>query len=152
MSQIPMLPCTCATLRRAARALTQLYEGALRPFGLRATQFTILQVLSITGEITQGKLGRILAMDSTTLTRTLEIMSRQGWITKRHGKDRREWRLGLAKSGKTELESALPAWQQVQDVVTRGIGADRSDQLTNLANHLTNAIATKEDRHEGKTI
>ena len=91
-------------------------------------------------------------MDSTTLTRTLEIMSRQGWITKRRGKDRREWRLQMAKAGKAQLERALPAWQQVQDEVKREMGADRSDQLTNLANHLTNAIATKEDRHEGKTI
>ena len=104
-SALPKLPCGCATLRRAARALTQLYEEALRPFGLRSTQFTILQALSFTGEITQGELGRILAMDSTTLTRTLEIMRRQGWITKRRGKDKREWRLQLAVNGKAQLHS-----------------------------------------------
>jgi DNA-binding MarR family transcriptional regulator len=140
---IPTLPCMCATLRRTARALTQLYEEALRPFGLRATQFTILQALSLTGEVTQGELGRILAIDSTTLTRTLEIMSRQRWITKRRGKDKREWRLRMTKAGKAEFERAVPAWQQVQDKVKREMGADRSDQLTKLANHLTNAINNK---------
>lgn len=142
-----MLPCTCATLRRATRALTQLYEEALRPFGLRATQFTILQVLSITGEITQGELGRILAMESTTLTRTLEIMNRQGWITKRRGKDRREWRLGLAKAGTATLERALPAWQQIQESAKEQLGSVRWNQLTKLANDLTTAITMKEDRH-----
>jgi DNA-binding MarR family transcriptional regulator len=147
MSQIPILPCTCATLRRAARALTQVYEEALRPFGLRPTQFTILQVLSLTGEITQGELGRILAMDSTTLTRTLEIMRRQGWITKRRGKDRREWRLGLAKAGKARCEAALPAWRQIQENAKEQLGSVRWNQLTNLANDLTNAITMKEDRH-----
>lgn len=63
-------PCMCATLRRASRALTQLYDEALRPLGLRATQFTVLQALSFTGEVSQGELGQLLAMDSTTLTRT----------------------------------------------------------------------------------
>jgi len=149
---IPTLPCTCATLRRTARALTQIYEEALRPFGLRATQFTILQVLSLAGELTQGELGRILAMDSTTLTRTLEIMSRQRWIAKRRGKDRREWRLRIAKAGKAQFEGAVPAWQQVQDKVKREMGAGQLDQLTKLANHLTNAITTKEDRHEEETV
>lgn len=71
----------------------------MRPVGLRATQFTILQALSRTGEVTQGRLGEILAMDSTTLTRTLEIMSARGWIAKRPGKDRRERRLCLALAG-----------------------------------------------------
>ena len=76
-SLVPPLPCFCASLRRASRALTQVYEQALRPLGLRGTQFTVLQALSLAGEVPQGELGRILAMDSTTLTRTLEIMRRR---------------------------------------------------------------------------
>src|SRR5215471_2139792 len=88
---LPKLPCTCATLRRASRALTQFYEDALRPLGLRSSQLTLLQVLDRAGERTQGELGRILAMDSTTLTRTLAIMAREGLIAKQRGEDRREW-------------------------------------------------------------
>src|SRR5438270_13211263 len=47
---------------------------------MRVTQLTILQVLSRAGDLTQGKLGELLSLDSTTLTRTLKIMVRQGWI------------------------------------------------------------------------
>jgi DNA-binding MarR family transcriptional regulator len=151
-SALPKLPCACATLRRAARALTQLYEEALRPFGLRSTQFTILQALSFTGEITQGELGRILAMDSTTLTRTLEIMRRQGWITKRRGKDRREWRLQLAANGKAQFARALPAWQNIQENVKRRMGAEPWEQLMKLANDVTAEIATTEDRHDKQRV
>ena len=81
--ELPILPCMCASFRRASRALTQLYDEALRPVGLRATQFTILQTLSLAGEVSQGGLAQILAMDSTTLTRTLRIMGREGWIAER---------------------------------------------------------------------
>jgi hypothetical protein len=92
-SPLPVLPCMCGSFRRTSRALTQLYEAALRPLGLRSTQFTILQVLSLAGEVSQGQLGDMLAMDSTSLTRTLAIMVREGWIAERRGKDRRERRL-----------------------------------------------------------
>src|SRR5438270_5043887 len=95
----PILPCMCANVRRAARALTQRYDDALRPLGLTITQFTILQALSLAGEPTQGELGELLAMDSTTLTRTLAIMSRNGWIGKHYGADRRERRLRLTRAG-----------------------------------------------------
>ena len=108
--ELPILPCMCASFRRASRALTQLYDQALRPVGLRATQFTILQALSLAGEVSQGDLARILAMDSTTLTRTLQIMGREGWIAERRGADRRERLLRLAKAGRYQFTRALPSW------------------------------------------
>src|SRR5260370_34327720 len=119
LRELPNLPCMCASFRRASRALTQLYEEALRPLGLRATQFTILQALSLAGEVSQGKLGEMLAMDSTSLTRTLAIMQREGWISERRGRpnadrpkeDRRQRWLCLAKAGQAQLNRALPVWE-----------------------------------------
>src|SRR6266700_3979162 len=110
--RFPGLPCMCSSIRRASRAMTQLYEDALRPLGLRATQFTILQVLSRAGEVSQGHLGEMLAMDSTSLTRTLGIMRREGWIAERRGEDRRERWLRLAKTGEARLSRALPVWEK----------------------------------------
>ena len=142
---LPSLPCLCATLRRCTRALTQHYEDALRPFGLRGSQFTILQVLELAGGVAQGQLGEILAMDSTTLTRTLDIMERHGWITKRSGKDRRERLLRLAKAGQIQLNRALPAWQKVQSRLRRRLGDEHWEQLMKLTNDVT-ATVTKEER------
>lgn len=137
---LPALPCVCASFRRTARALTQFYEKELRPTGLRATQFTVLQVLSVAGEVTQGKLGRVLAMDSTSLTRTLRIMSRQGWIGKTRGADRREWRLRLSKTGAIQFKRALPRWEEAQARLRVQLGADLWNQLMKLTNHVTNAV------------
>jgi DNA-binding MarR family transcriptional regulator len=136
----PSLPCMCASLRRASRALTQLYEDALRPTGLRATQFTVLQTLSLAGEVTQGELGQILAMDSTTLTRTLTIMGRHGWIAKRRGEDRREWRMRLSKAGETQLKKALPHWEKAQKQLRRQLGEELSDNLMKLTQKVTTAL------------
>ncbi|HTZ74116.1 MAG TPA: MarR family transcriptional regulator [Candidatus Aquilonibacter sp.] len=127
----------CGTLRRTSRALTQLYEQALRPLGLRATQFTILQVLSRAGEVLQGRLGEMLAMDSTSLTRTLGIMRRHGWISERRGKDRRERWLRLTKSGEAKLGQALPAWEKMQARLRRQLGDKGWNDLLRFADEAT---------------
>lgn len=137
------LPCTCATLRRASRALSQRYDQAMRPMGITITHFTILQALSITGEVPQGKLGEILAMDSTTLTRTLGIMKRHGWITIRRGTDSRERWLSLSKSGKAEFNRALPHWKTTQAQVRTRIGEKRWRNLTNLLNEVTSMVLSE---------
>jgi DNA-binding MarR family transcriptional regulator len=135
---IPTLPCMCASLRRAARALTQLYEQALRPLGLRATQFTVLQALQLAGEVSQGELGQMLVMDSTSLTRTLEIMRRRGWIVKRPGKDQRERRLSLSPAGRERLRSATPAWEKAQARLRQQLGTEPWTEFLRLTNQVTN--------------
>jgi len=138
----------CGNFRRTSRALTQLYEQALRPLGLRATQFTILQALALAGEVTQGQLGEMLAMDSTSLTRTLAIMVRQSWITVRRGKDRRERRLRLASGGETQLKNAVPVWEKVQSRLRRQLGAQAWKNLLQLTQQVTGVVKTKEARYE----
>ena len=131
------LSCMCASFRRVARVLTQHYEAALRPIGLRATQFTLLQALSLAGEVSQGTLGEILAIDSTTLTRTLAIMERQGWIASRSGDDRRERLLSLSRAGRAEYNRALPLWEKVQQQLRAQFGNKRWNELLNLTNEVT---------------
>lgn len=141
---LPNLPCMCGSFRRAARALTQLYEEALRPLGLRATQMTILQVLARAGELSQGQLGEALAIDSTTLTRTLAIMLRQGWIEERRGEDRRERLLRLSKAGGKLLQRASPVWEKAQSGLRHKLGAQAWDDLLRSTTQVTN-IAIKGD-------
>ena len=143
---MPTLPCMCASLRRASRALTQHYEDALRPTGLRATQFTILQALTLAGDVTQGQLGEILAMDSTTLTRTLAIMSRQRWVKKRRGADRREWRIEISSEGKALFKRALPHWERIQTQLHKQLGNTQWEQLMALTDTVTK-VATAAQTH-----
>jgi DNA-binding MarR family transcriptional regulator len=136
-SPIPALPCMCASLRRAARAFTQHYDEALRPLGMTITQFTILQALSLAGDVSQGQLGKILAMDSTTLTRTLQIMSEHRWIERRDGTDRRQRRIRLSTTGRVEFKRALPYWENAQERLRTQLGKARWNNLENLINEAT---------------
>lgn len=151
---IPPLPCLCASFRRAARALTQMYEEALRPLGLRATQMTILQVLAHIGEASQKQLGTILSIDSTTLTRTLAIMLREGWVRERRGKDRRERLLSLSKAGQRKLERATPVWEQTQArlraQLEQGMGKSAWDDMMRSTNQIAGLAITDVAQGEAK--
>ncbi len=144
-SSLPVLPCLCSSFRRTSRALTQLYEQVLNPLGLRVTQFTILQVLALAGEVTQRQLGDMLVMDSTTLTRTLLIMARQGWIAERRGEDRRQRWLRLSEGGEKQLKRALPAWEKVQSQLRRRVGGQVWQNLFQLTNQVTNTAIAQGD-------
>ena len=140
---IPELPCICASFRRTARALTQVYEEALRPLGLRATQFTVLQVLQRVGEVSQGQLGGMLAMDSTSLTRTLAIMRRAGWVSEQRGEDRRERRIRLFAAGEAKLKQAMPVWEKVQARLRKKLGKRGWGSLLKLTHHVTEIARTQ---------
>ncbi len=116
-----VLPCACANLRRAARAATRLYNRELRETGLEVTQHTILMALEATGETTQGELGRILSLDSTTLTRMLAPLMSEGWVKDRPGEDRRRRLLCLTRAGKRKFRNAQAAWERAQAVLEAGV-------------------------------
>jgi DNA-binding MarR family transcriptional regulator len=126
---LPELECLCASLRRASRAVTQAYENELRPEGLRATQLTLLHVLRRQGSLTQGEIGDLLALDSTTLTRTLGLMESAGWIRWRAGEDRRERHWELTTAGERKWKKALPAWERAQAKARARIGARALETL-----------------------
>ena len=73
-------PCVCSTLRMVSRAVTQLYDDVLRPSGLRVTQFSILATIARLGEANLRQLEDMLAIDQTTLTRSLNLLERDGVI------------------------------------------------------------------------
>jgi Transcriptional regulators len=137
---IPALPCTCASLRRATRALTLLYDEALRPTGLRSTQFTIFQTLSLVGAANQKQLAHILAIDSTSLTRALEPMLQQRWIERHRGDDRRQWIFTLSASGKALFQRALRPWNRLQARLQRQLGPDLWNSISDTADRLTSNL------------
>ena len=116
------LPCFSANLRRASRAVGRLYGAELRKSGLEATQFTLLAVLASLGEAMQGDLAQRLAIDSTTLTRTLGRLEERGWVASRSGEDRRERWIRLTPRGRGRYETALPHWHAAQDRLRKALG------------------------------
>jgi len=133
------LPCACAQLRRAARAATRMYNEELRASEIEITQYTLLMALDLAGEITQKRLGRLLSMDSTTLTRTLGLLLNRGWVRAEAGEDRREKLLSLTLAGRKKFAQARPGWERAQARLRAGLGERAWGQMETLLTGVASA-------------
>src|SRR6266404_5829571 len=129
-------PCVCNTLRMASRAVTQLYDDDLRPSGLRVTQYSILAMIARMGEANLRQLEDTLAIDQTTLTRSLNLLERDRVIERVPHHDGRIKAMRLTSKGRRVLGVARPLWAQAQDRVLRELGrpawADAQRRLARL--------------------
>jgi DNA-binding MarR family transcriptional regulator len=119
---LEMEGCACFALRRASRALTQFYDRALRPHGLRATQLPLL-VAARKGPLPLGPMAEGLGMDRTTLLRNLRPLVRRGLIAQGIEEGTRKTILELTAAGRTLLLRAYPAWKKAQAQVLSWIGS-----------------------------
>jgi DNA-binding MarR family transcriptional regulator len=110
---------TCAgfNLRRASRAVSQHFDHALAPTGLRMTQFTLLGALALGGSVTINELARVLVIDRTTLTRNLRLLRVSGHVTAAVNGTGREQRLSLTDDGRAVLARAIPLWRTAQNTL-----------------------------------
>ncbi len=121
--------CVANRLRRADRAVMQYYDAALRPFGLRMTQLSLLVALRLRGPVTIQDLAKVMVMDRTTLTRNLAALERQGLVRVEPGEDRRTREARLSGDGHEVLARAYPEWRKAQARVCRKLGAERARRL-----------------------
>jgi DNA-binding MarR family transcriptional regulator len=132
------MPCYCATLRQAARAVTVLYEEVLRDSGLHATQYTALQVLEQTGSrgmpgLTTTELAQGIGIDQTTATRTLALIRKAGLATDTAGTDRRERRWALSAKGQALVRTLRPRWEAAQQAFEARLGRAEAAALKQAA-------------------
>ena len=121
------LPCYCATLRQAARAVTVLYEDMLGDSALHATQYTALQLLESAPNLTTTELAEALGVDQTTATRTLALIRKAGFASDTVGDDRRQRRWILTAQGQALLRKLKPRWEAAQEAFERRLG--RADAM-----------------------
>jgi DNA-binding MarR family transcriptional regulator len=131
--KLQSLPCYCATLRQAARAVTALYEEVLGESGLHATQYTALQVLKQVPNLTTTELADAIGIDQTTATRTLALIRKSGLAIDKSGGDRREKRWVLTPAGETTHRSLRPKWQAAQAAFEKQLGRTEAAALKKAA-------------------
>ena len=128
--------CACQQVRMAARAVTRAYDRALRPSGLRSTQFTILVAASVAGGIPLHRLAKILGLERTSLTRNLAAIERKGLIEVAEV-DGRTRKVIVLPAGETLLTQALLLWDQAQERLREKLGEEGwstlRDSLSDLA-------------------
>lgn len=114
--------CTCANLRMASRAVTQLYSSVLGPSGLKGSQFTLISWLAKKGPLAMNELAGFLVTDRTTLTRNLKPLERKGLVEITPGEDRRVRMVSITDAGRATFERAKPLWAEAQAAMVERLG------------------------------
>jgi DNA-binding MarR family transcriptional regulator len=121
--------CACGRLRRAARALTQLYDDAMADAGLRVTQFSLLRSVAHEGPLKISLLAARQLLDRTALSRNLDPLVDQGYVEIVRGHDARTREVAITRKGKAVLRAAQPQWEKAQQEVARRLGTEKLDAL-----------------------
>ncbi len=133
--------CLCANARRAALALTSLYDEALAPHGLKVTQFSLLCAIERHGEPNLTELAGATGLDRSTLGRNLRVLEGLGFVSLSPGEDQRDRVVALTKGGRARVRAAAGAWAKVQETLSGALGPDAA-QLVAIARRVT-ALARK---------
>ena len=133
--------CVGFNLRQATRVVTQLYDGILRPSGLRSTQFSLLSVIGIREHVSITQLAEDAVMDRTTLTRNLDLLKREGLVRIQPRDDGRVRDVTLTPAARHKLAVATPLWEKAQTHITKQLGAGRVERL--LADLTTVVVGTQ---------
>jgi len=112
-----LLSCKCFRLRQASRIVTQFYDKKLKTCGIKITQLNILSSLASGKSLSMTELSENLFIDRTTLTRSLEILNRQGLIEKVKSQDARQRKVKLTNIGFETLDKTIPLWLEAEEEV-----------------------------------
>ena len=122
---MPADPCICISTRKAANALTNLYDEALEKSGIKVTQYSLLKVIDRSSEITINELSKQTKLNRTTLTRNLAVLESDELIELiSDPEDLRKSIVRLTKSGEKTLKKAQTYWEEVQKKAKKVLGKD----------------------------
>ena len=125
--------CFCLASRQAARKITRLYDSLMQGSGVRITQFTILSQLMLRGEMPIGRLAGILGMERTTLSRNLNLLEDNEWVSVNVGEDPRARMIGITARGRGIVRRGFPYWSKAQAHIGNMLGADGEAALKLLS-------------------
>src|SRR5438552_12077524 len=133
--------CIAVRLRRLNRVVTNLYDDALRPLNLKASQLNILVVVAKLGLARPAQVCDFLQLDTSTLSRNVERMRARGWLEVVPDEDARAQPFRLTPQGKRLVEKAFPAWEEAQRRASELLGDEGIALLDRAAKKLRRAKA-----------
>lgn len=141
--------CTNLKLRQLSRAVTRHYDAYVAPLGLKNTQYSLLSHVVKLGPLRPGDLARRMRLEASTLTRNLQPLLAQGWLTLGPGDDARSRLVETTEAGRAKRAEAQRAWKQAQIALNERLGAERVAALHTLIDDCLERLdGTEDDRDE----
>jgi DNA-binding MarR family transcriptional regulator len=124
--------CISTRVRQLSRIITRVYDDAMRPLGITASQFTLLTQLAQQDGITAVEIGHTLDIEKSTLSRNLKRLLALGHITMDPPAGRRGRGLHLTPKGQGVIQQGYPVWREAQTRTIRVLGPESRNTLDGL--------------------
>lgn len=124
--------CTNLKLRQLTRMVTRHYDRYVSDTGLKNTQYALLSHVVGLGPIRPGDLARRMHMDASTLTRNMQPLVAQGWLTIGAGNDARSRLVEVTDAGRAKRAEGQRAWKAAQVALNERLGTERVAALHEL--------------------
>lgn len=112
--------CLAARARKVSRLVTSIYDEELAPYHLNASRMNLLVAIGLSPGITASRLGSMLAIEKSTMSRNMAALEQAGWI--KQSTDGRDHPLELTPEGQSQVELALPGWERAQQRTEVALG------------------------------
>jgi DNA-binding MarR family transcriptional regulator len=133
--------------------VTQLYDLALAPAKIKASQFLMLSVIQESGEVAQCAFARQHAVSVETLSRRFAALRRKGLVATRIGAHC-ERIYSLTDKGKAAWEDARPYWRNAEVRLRQALGEHDWRNLLELCEKTLHAAKVAEQlrRPNGRAL
>ena len=121
--------CLSVRLRLMNRLVGAIFDDALRPHGIRASQLGILVAVSAFGRATSRQLCQLLHMESSTFSRALKRMKHKGWLEVEPSGEGRILNIGVSEKGYQVIEQVYDDWQLAQEKAAAALGETASEAV-----------------------
>jgi DNA-binding MarR family transcriptional regulator len=129
--------CLALRARIVARAVTSIYDDALRPHDLKISQMNVLVAAGRYGPVRPVELARVLHLDASTLSRNLDRLHDRGLIeTLEDEEDARAAPVQLTGEGKKIVQKVMPAWRKAQKEAETLLGGTGAKALKKLGDSI----------------
>src|SRR5699024_469015 len=91
-------------LQQKNRYIKKHMDTGLSGFQLHLSQWSILYCLDQFGPMTQTAIKDYLNVEAPTITRTIEKLEKNGWVTRQPGQDKRAHIIEISEAGKKDLK------------------------------------------------
>ena len=126
--------CIAVRIRLLNRSVTNIFDQALRPLGVKVSQLNVLIVVAKRGPTSPAEVARRLNMEKSTLSRNVERMRTRGWLKVSQGDTGRKQILELGAAGRKLIEKSLPFWKKAQAQTEALLGQRGARSIHRAAN------------------
>lgn len=124
--------CLAVRARMLSRAVSAIYDRTMAGHDVTISQVNIIVMVGHRTSCTPLEIGRVLAMERSTVSRNLRPLLERGWLAAELSVAGRLRSVRLTPKGERKVASLLTTWRRAQEAAGQMLGAAGAASLKEM--------------------